>query len=141
MSNNWIIDQTGPMNPNTESQELKFDTDNLWRVEIFTDQRTGSIRRMTPVDADGNPDASRPVRYIGEASAMTPAGSLPLSFELEGDSLAEAAGQFAEQAEQALSETIEELKRMHREQQSSIMVPGQGGMPGGGNSGGGKFKL
>ncbi|MFU8878210.1 MAG: hypothetical protein ACNA7E_08720 [Wenzhouxiangellaceae bacterium] len=126
------------MTPGNDTQELKFDTDNLWRVEIFTDQRTGSIRRMTPVDADGNPDAARSVRYIGEASAMTPAGSLPLSFELEGNNLAEAAGQFAEQAEQALTETIEELKRLHREQQSSIMVPGQGqgGMPGGGNSGG-----
>ncbi len=133
------------MTPNPETQELKFDTDNLWRVEIFTDQRTGSIRRMTPVDRDGNPDSSRPVRYVGEASAMTPAGSLPLSFELEGTSLSEAAEQFAGQAEQALTETIEELKRMHREQQSSIMVPGQGGMPGGGNSGGvpggGKFQL
>ncbi len=126
------------------AEQLRFDTDDLYRIDTFTDQRTGSIRRMTPVDADGNDDASRPVRYVGEASAMTPAGTLPLSFELEGDSLSEAASGFAEGAEQAFKETIEELKRMQREQQGSIMVPGQDGgkieMPGGG-SGGGSIKF
>jgi len=132
------------MTDQTQAEELKFDTENLYRVEVFTDQRSGSIRRMTPVDGDGNPDPARETRYIGEASAMTPAGTLPLSFELEGASLTEAASGFADGAEKALSETIEELKRMHREQQSSIMVPGQGGggamggntggMPGGGGS-------
>ena len=128
-------------------QQLKFDTDNLYRVEVFTDQRSGSIRRMTPVDGDGNPDAAREVPYIGEATAMTPAGSLPLNFELEGSSLAEAAEGFAEGAQQALTETVEELKRMQREQQNSIMVPGQqgsqgggGGFPGGGG-GGSPFSL
>ncbi len=120
-------------------EELKFDTDNLYRVEVFTDQRSGSIRRMTPVDGDGNPDASRSVHYVGEASAMTPAGALPLNFELHGNSLAEAAAGFADAAEHALAETVEELKRLQREQQGSIMVPGQGGGTGnvGGMSGGG----
>lgn len=126
-------------------QQLKFDTDNLYRVEVFTDQRSGSIRRMTPVDGDGNVDSAREVRYIGEATAMTPAGSLPLNFELEGSTLAEAAEGFAEGAQQALTETVEELKRMQRDQQNSIMVPGQegqqggGGFPGGG--GGSPFSL
>jgi len=128
-------------------EQLKFDTDNLYRVDVFTDQRSGSIRRLVPVDRDGNTDPDREVFYIGEASAMTPAGSLPLSFELSGNDLAEAAQGFAEAAEQALAETVEELKRMQREQQSSIMVPGkgggaggQGGMPGGGLPGGGSLK-
>lgn len=117
--------------------ELRFDTDNLYRIDTFTDQRSGSIQRMTPVDADGNPDDSRPVRYVGEASAMTPAGTLPLSFELEGDSLSAAAAGFAEGAQAAFRETIEELRRMQREQQQSIMVPGQSSkieVPGGGGS-------
>lgn len=134
------------MNEQAQEQQLKFDTDNLYRVEVFTDQRSGSIRRMTPVDGDGNVDSAREVRYIGEATAMTPAGNLPLNFELEGASLAEAAEGFAEGAQQALTETVEELRRMQREQQNSIMVPGQegpqgggGGFPGGG--GGSPFSL
>lgn len=126
-------------------QDLKFDTDNLYRVEMFTDQRTGSIRRMVPVDGNGDTDASREVRYIGEATAMTPAGTIPLSFELNGNTLAEAAQGFSDGAEQAMAETIEELKRLQREQQSSIMVPGQspGGGLGGGNMppGGGKIQF
>jgi hypothetical protein len=123
---------------------LRFDTDNLYRIDTFTDQRSGSIRRMTPVDAAGNDDPSRPVRYVGEASAMTPAGTIPLSFELEGDDLAQAAGGFAEGAQGAFQETLEELKRMQREQQQSIMVPGQDSkieVPGGGMGGGGKIQF
>ncbi|MEX2497824.1 MAG: hypothetical protein WD397_02980 [Wenzhouxiangellaceae bacterium] len=133
------------MDEQSQEQQINFDTDNLYRVELFTDQRSGSIRRMTPVDGDGAPDDTRQVQYIGEATAMTPAGSLPLNFELEGSTLAEAAEGFAEGARQALTETVEELKRMQREQQNSIMVPGQegpqggGGFPGGG--GGSPFKL
>lgn len=125
-------------------ESLRFDTDNLYRIDTFTDQRSGSIRRMTPVDADGNDDPSRPVRYIGEASAMTPAGTIPLSFELEGESLAKAAEGFAEGAQGAFQETLEELKRMQREQQQSIMVPGQDSkidIPGGGMGGGGKIQF
>ena len=115
------------MSADDAQQMPNFDTDQLYKVEMFTDQRTGSIRRMTPVDAEGNPDASRPVVYIGEAQAMTPAGALPLSFELKGDSMAEAAAGFAQGAEQALNDTVEELKRMQRESQNSIVMPGQGG--------------
>lgn len=124
-------------------ESLRFDTDNLYRIDTFTDQRSGSIRRMTPVDADGNDDPSRPVRYVGEASAMTPAGTIPLSFELEGESLSKAAEGFAEGAQGAFQETLEELKRMQREQQQSIMVPGQDSkidIPGGG-MGGGKIQF
>ncbi|MDT8439101.1 MAG: hypothetical protein RQ729_08855 [Wenzhouxiangellaceae bacterium] len=125
-------------------EDPSFDTDNLYRIELYTDQRTGSIRRMVPVDGQGNDDPSRTVRYIGEATAMTPAGTLPLSFELTGNSLAEAAAGFGEGAEQAMADTVEELKRLQREQQGSIVVPGQGqqgpaGGFGGGMPGGGSF--
>lgn len=125
-------------------ESLRFNTDDLYRIDTFTDQRSGSIRRMTPVDADGKDDPSRPVRYIGEASAMTPAGTIPLSFELEGESLSQAAEGFAEGAQGAFQETLEELKRMQREQQQSIMVPGQDSkieVPGGGMGGGGKIQF
>ena len=114
------------MSADDSSQMPNFDTDQLYKVEVFTDQRTGSIRRMTPVDAEGHPDSTRPVIFIGEAQAMTPAGALPLSFELTGESMAEAAAGFAAGAEKALNDTVEELKRMQRESQNSIVMPGQG---------------
>src|SRR5699024_7633848 len=67
--------------------EIKLDTDNMYREETYTDLKVGSIRRMIPVTAEGDDDSSRSVRYEGQASLMTPAGNLPLSFELEVDNL------------------------------------------------------
>lgn len=122
------------MSDNTE--KFTFDSSNLYREETYTDQRTGAIRCMIPVDIDGNDDPQRSVQYHGQTQVLTPAGALPINFELEAGSLAEAAAGFAEAAEQALEKTMQELQEMRRQQSSSIMVPGgQGGsgMGGGGN--------
>jgi hypothetical protein len=124
-----------------QMEQLTMSADALFREEVFTDLETGSIRRLTPVTANGDPDPSRPVQYVGQTQVMTPAGPLPLSFELEGDSLDQAVEQFATAAGKAVEEAVEEIRRLQREQQSSIMVPGQdgsrGGTPGGGLPGGG----
>ena len=55
------------MSSEQDSQEAQFDSANLYREDSFTDLRTGSIRRLTPVTADGEPDDSRPVIYQGQA--------------------------------------------------------------------------
>ncbi|NEZ02622.1 hypothetical protein G4Y73_00490 [Wenzhouxiangella sp. XN201] len=139
------------MNDGNIREQLGLDAEALYREESFTDRRVGTIQRLTPVTADGEDDSSRKVRYIGQTQVMSPAGALPISFELEVDSLSEAVAGFPEAAEKAVEETVEELKRLQREAQSSIMVPGQeggGGMGGlggagspGGNMPGGGIKL
>ncbi len=121
---------------NDTTEQLSMSGAELFREETFTDQKIGSIRRLTPVDADGNQDASRQVQFFGQTQVLTPAGPLPISFELEASNLNEAADGFAEAAEQALEKTMQELQELRRQQQSSIVVPGQGG-PGGGMPGGG----
>lgn len=132
-----------------DQEQFQFDQSSLVREEVFTDLRAGQIRRLTPVDAKGQDDTGKPVRYVGQTQVMTNAGALPLNFELPADNLEAACEAFADEARKALEETMEELKRMQREAQSSIMVPGQeggsGGLrgaggPGGGIPGGG-FKL
>jgi hypothetical protein len=126
------------MSSNDTLDQLRLDTSQLVAEQTFTDRRVGSIRRLSPVTADGEPDPGRQVQFFGQSQIMTPAGPMPISFELEGPGLAEAIDQFPAAAEQAIEEAVEELKKMQREQQSSIMVPGQGGgkapggMPGGG---------
>ncbi len=111
-------------------EQLEMDPNGLYHEEQFSDQRAGQIRKLTPVTPEGAVDSSRPVMFVGSTQVMTPAGALPLSFELPGETIGEAAKHFAEEAEKAIERTMEELKRMQREAQSSIVVPGQGG-PGG----------
>lgn len=127
------------MNDSSMREQLTLDDKALYREETFSDRRVGSIQRLVPVTANGEDDDSRSVRYVGQTQVMSPAGALPITFELEVDSLSEAVDGFPEAAEKAVEETIEELKRLQRESQSSIMVPGQegGGQLGGGPGGAG----
>ncbi len=118
---------------NQETQTASFDADNLYLEESFTDRTVGTLRRMTPVDKHGNPDASRSVLYIGQTQVMTAMGALPLSFDIDADSLEVAIAGFSDGAKQAFEQTMKELEEMRREQASSIVVPGAGGgMPGAG---------
>ena len=118
--------------------EPKMDSQDLYREDIYSDRRVGTIRVMTPVKPDGTPDPSRSTSYVGQAQIMTPAGALPLSFEIDAKTLAEACDGFAEGAKVAFEETMKELQEMRRQQASSIVIPdagaasaltGQGGPP------------
>jgi hypothetical protein len=74
------------------------------------------------------------VLYVGQTQVLTPAGALPLSFEVPATSLDDAVAKFGEQAKQALARTMRRLEELRREQASSIIVPG-GAPPGGGVGG------
>lgn len=124
--------------------EIKIDADNMYREESFSDLKVGSIRKLIPVTSNGDDDDSRDVRYEGSASLMTPAGSLPLSFDLEADDLAGAIDKFPEAVNAAAERAIDELKEMQRQQSQQIQVPGQGGGQGGfggGGQGGGRIQF
>lgn len=123
------------------NDELKMDVDALWREESFTDQKVGTLRVMTPVKRDGSLDDARTVQYIGQASIYTPAGALPISFELDATTLEQACEKFPEAARKAVDETMEQLREMRRQQASQIVVPGQGGGPGGGPGGPGGIQI
>ena len=115
--------------------EIAMDGENLFKEEMFTDRKVGTIQRLTQVDEEGQPLAGGEVLFIGQTQLMTRAGPLPLSFELDARTLAEAAEKFTVGANQAMEETVKRLEEMRREQSSSIIVPdaaGGGGMPGGG---------
>jgi hypothetical protein len=107
--------------------DIRLDPNGLYREETFTDLRSGSLRRMVPVTREGKDDPSRPVLFEGHASLMTQRGPLPLQFHIEASSLEDALARFPDVARQALAETLEEIRRLQREAQSSIVVPGAGG--------------
>jgi len=123
------------------SADLSMDPAALYLEEIFTDRRVGTIRRLTPVDAQGAPDRSKPVTYTGETQVVTPMGALPIAFEIDAATLEDAAKKFGELAKEAIERTVKELQEMRRQAASSIVIP-QGGMPpGGGLPGGGKIQM
>jgi hypothetical protein len=124
--------------------EIQIDPKGLYREDVFTDRRAGSIRRLTPVTIDGAPDASRPVLFSGQTQLLTPAGVLPLGFEIEARTLQEALQKFPEGVKAALEQAIDEARELRREAASRIVVPEVGGGVGpmaGPASGGGKIKF
>ena len=75
------------------------------------------------VTASGEDDSARASKFFGSAQLMTPAGPLPVSFEIEAENLNQAVEGFGPAAQGAIERTLEELKELQREQASSIVVP------------------
>ena len=124
--------------------EIRLDPTSLYQEDVFTDRRAGTIRRLKPITADGADDPSRPTLFSGQTQLLTPAGVLPLGFEIEATTLKEALEKFPDGVKVALEQAIEEAREMRRESASRIVVPDVGGAgigPGPGAGGGGKIKF
>ncbi len=122
----------------TNALDPKMDVNDLYREDMYSDRKVGTIRVLTPVKADGTTDPARATSYVGQAQIMTPAGALPLSFEIDAKTLAQACERFADGARVAFEETMRELQEMRRQQASSLVIPdagtasalaGTGGLP------------
>jgi hypothetical protein len=123
--------------PDARSTEIALDPEQLFLEEIFTDRRVGTIRRLTPVKADGSPDPAREVLYTGETQVMSTVGALPIVFEIDASTLGEAATKFGPLAKEAIERTMRELQDLRRQAASSIIVPPAGA----GVGGGGKIQM
>jgi hypothetical protein len=110
----------------TNALDPKMDANDLYREDMYSDRKVGTIRVLTPVRADGTTDPTRATSYVGQAQVMTPAGALPLSFEIDARTLAEACERFADGARVAFEETMRELQEMRRQQASSLVIPDAG---------------
>jgi hypothetical protein len=120
--------------------EIQLDSQGLYREDVFTDRRAGSIRRLTPVTTDGAEDTTRHVLFSGQTQLLTPAGVLPLAFEIDAVTLPEALQKFSDGVKVALEQAIDEAREMRREAASRIVVPDVGAGPGP-SGGGGKIKF
>jgi hypothetical protein len=98
-------------------------------VGMLTEHRCG---------LDGAPDSLRPTVYMGEAQILTNMGPLPISFEIDASSLADAIARYGEAAKEGVENAMRELQEMRRQASSSLVIP-QGGVPNLG--GGGKIQL
>ncbi|MCC7041614.1 MAG: hypothetical protein IT516_15005 [Burkholderiales bacterium] len=123
--------------------DAAMDAASLYREEIVTDRKVGTIRVLVPLTAQGTPDPARKTIYSGEAQIMTNMGALPVSFDIEADTLAAAVAAYGDAAREGIERTMRELQDLRRQASSGLIVPpagaaaaltggGLGGMPGGG---------
>jgi hypothetical protein len=124
-----------------DSREPEMDASALYREEIVTDRRVGTIRMMTPIGVDGRVDEKRPMLFVGEAQMLTSVGPLPISFEIEAATLAEAVQKYGAAAKDGFERAVRELQDMRRQQASSIVLPPPGAAGAFGPGGGGKIQL
>jgi len=131
-----------------DPREPEMDAGELYREEIVTDRRVGTIRVMTPITPDGRADEKRSPLFVGEAQMLTSVGPLPISFEIEATTLAEAVQKYGAAAKEGFERAVRELQDMRRQQASSIVLPPPGaagafssGGGGFGAGGGGKIQL
>ena len=103
--------------------DVKMDAANLYREESYTDLKTGGIRKLVPIKADGSEDESRPCMFSGHTQVMSPHGPIPLQGAIEAVTLEEAVEGFPQAMEQAMNHMVEEAQRMQREQASKIVTP------------------
>jgi hypothetical protein len=112
-------------------RDAAMDVDAVYQEEVFTDRKVGMIRRMTPVTSDGSRDLQRKVLYVGQAEIMTNMGPVPINFEIEADTFAQAIAGFGVAAAAGIERTVQQIQEMRRQQASQLVVPGMGGGMGG----------
>lgn len=104
-------------------ENIQFDGENIWKEENFTDLKVGSIRKLTPIKADGTEDDSRKPTFSATTNVMTPSGALPISGEIEAATLEEAIEKFPEAINEAVKKLQDEMAQYQREQASKIVTP------------------
>lgn len=123
--------------------EIRVDTSNLYREEVYTDLRVATIRKLIPIKADGSPDDTRPPLFSGQTHLMSQAGPLPVEAPIDARTLEEATARFPAAIRSAVDRLVEEAREIRRREASRIVVPGGplpgGGLPGGGILGGGNL--
>jgi len=135
-----MADRPDPRDPDMDAAAL-------YREEIVTDRRVGTIRMMTPITPEGRLDEKRPLLFVGEAQMLTSVGPLPISFDIEAATLAEAVAKYGAAAKDGFERAVRELQDMRRQQASSIVLPppgAAGAFSGGGGfgaGGGGKIQM
>lgn len=126
----------------TKVTDAAMDAASLYREEIYTDRKVGTLRVLVPVKDDGSPDAARPTVFQGEAQLMTNMGPLPISFDIEASNLSEAVSRYAEATKVGVERAMRELQELRRQASSSIVIPPAGtSLPPGGLGGGGKIQM
>jgi len=104
-------------------EDIKFDGENIWKEENFTDLKVGAIRKLTPIKLDGTEDESRKPSFTATTNIMTPGGALPISGEVEATTLKEAVEKFPDAINQAVKQLQDDMIKYQQEQANRIVTP------------------
>jgi phosphoenolpyruvate carboxylase len=115
-----------------KEKKVRFNQQNLHQEEVFSDLTVGSIRRLTPVKPNGEPDKNRAVLFVGQSQIYTQQGPMPIQFPIDAKNLQLAMEKFSEAMEEFVAHLVEQAKEMQRQEQSRLIVPG-GATSGGSN--------
>ena len=111
----------------TDSEETgkkaKFNQQNLHLEEVFSDLTVGSIRRLSPVKQNGEPDKTRPILFVGQAQIYTQQGPMPIQFPIDAKNLQQAMDKFPEAMEEFVEHLVEQAKEFQRQEESRLIVP------------------
>ena len=116
------------MSDTVKLEKLEVDRNNLYREDVFTDLRVATIRRLTPVKADGSDDSSRDTLFSAETQLMTPQGPVPIHVPVEAKTLEEAIEKFSNAVQDGVQKLVEEARELRREASSRIITPAEAGI-------------
>lgn len=108
-----------------DQEEWKMDTANLYREETYTDLRSGSLLRLTPVTPDGSDDVSRPPIFVARTQLATNVGALPVETQVDAANLSEAIDHFPAAIQKAIEDLARRVEEHQREQSRRIVTPDQ----------------
>jgi hypothetical protein len=111
-------------NQGESPRKIRFNQQNLYREETFSDLTVGSIRQMMPVKPNGEPDKTRSPLFVGQSQVYTQQGPMPIQFPIDAKNLPQAMEKFQEAMEAFVAHLVEQAKEMQRQEQSRIIVPG-----------------
>ena len=114
------------MDEQPNNLEFTIDRSGLYREESFTDLKTGTIKRLTPVKPDGSQDKSRKTVFVGHTSILTPNGPLPIQNEIPAKELPQAIKRFPEAMQLAMGHLMDEVKKYKEQEESRIQKPDSG---------------
>jgi len=113
-----------------KGKKPKFNQQNLYLEEVFSDLMVGSIRQLSPVKQNGEPDKGRPTLFLGQSQIYTQQGPMPVQFPIDAKNLQQAMDKFGDAMEEYVEHLVEQAKELQRQEQSRLIVPG-GAAPGG----------
>ena len=104
------------MTENNQIEDIRFNGENLWKEENYTDLEVGTIKKLVPIKFDGSEDKDRKPTFTASTNIMTPNGALPLTGEIKAENLKEAIDNFSESINEALKKLQDEMMKMQQEQ-------------------------